>query len=1013
MHRANFTSVIFAIASAYAAFGADNTPRWENPDIIGVNKEPYHATLSLPSAMANCENVKSLNGMWHFNWSPDPQSSPAGFHAIDYDASGWDLIRVPSNWQTQGYGKPIYTNWTYPFAKNEPLVTTEPPEHYFSRDNRNPVGCYVTDFNINADPDSESYYIMFDGVKSAMTVWVNGHEAGYSQNSMSPAEFDITPYVRSGQNRLAVQVMRWSDGSYLEDQDMWRMSGIFRNVNLLSRPKTHVRDYRITTSFNDDFTKATATLKAWIRNTGKKKSAPQTLVWDIDGRQTSAKVPAIKPGKEIMVSLAVTFDNPRLWSAEKPDLYPFSLAIMQGATPLESFSNHLGLVDVKVSGHQLLVNGKAVKLRGVNRHEHHPETGRYVDEATMIKDIELMKQAGINMVRTSHYPSAPFWYELCDRYGIYVMDEANNETHDYGIGNLEIGDNPRWEKAIVDRGVSLVSRDINHPSVIIWSMGNESMAGDNVAAMRAAMEAIDCSRPIFYDSDLRVSDIFDDAYPSPDRFKRMLDTVTDKPVIMREYLHAMGNSCGNLTEYWDLIYSYPNALGGAIWDLVDQGLKIKHPDLLISEKDYAYGGDFGDQPNSGAFNINGLIAPDRIPHPHYYEVKHVYQPIYFHMATDSTHIVLDNKDSFTSPDEYEYTYQLLADGDVYEQGNLHPAGNALPVPDINANHKETFINIFARLKQDALWAPKGYVVAYDQFLLEKAPDRVAPAIPGIKETAATLPDTIDISIGGNRVKLNANAALVQWVSDGRDILAQPFEPYFWKPANNNEMANGYNQRQAPWRDEHKKIKVISRKMWQTDNVAVVKYAMRSDLKADFDVTYHITPDEITVEMQYIPMLDWIAQMPKFGFHLGIPASMSDISWYGRGIHENYIDRKSGALIGRYALPLGDFITQYIQPQDNANRSDVRWCSLKDGDGTLTVKFAEPGNFRAWPYTDQALEAAKHPADLKDCGYINLNLDQYVQGVGGINTFGAQCLEKYNVENHHPLSTRLTLRYTHE
>ena len=550
---------------------AQETHDWENPAVLGINKLPYHATLQLPSKQKDCQEILSLDGRWLFRWSKDPESRPVDFYKEDYDMSGWDYITVPGNWQLQGFGTPIYTNMTYPFQRNRPSVTSEPPKDWTAYENRNPVGSYVTFVDVTKEMLSKNLILHFGGVHSAFYVWVNGQKVGYSQNSMSPAEFDVTKYVREGRNRLAVEVYRWSDGSYLEDQDMWRLSGIFREVQLWVRPLVHIADYKVEAVPNQDFSQATVTADIALCNTGKKKAKNLSVALNIEGKTIANQLKSLAPNDTTHIRLTYTIDNPRLWSAEKPNLYPFSIDL-KASREAEHFDYHFGVKRVECVGEVFKINGKNVKLRGVNRHDHHPVTGRYVDDATYEKDIALMKQANINFLRTSHYPDREYLYELCDRWGIYVMDEANQESHGYGYANREMGEDPDWKDAHVDRAVSLVQRDKNHPCVIFWSMGNEGGVGPNMKAMREAVVALDTIALPFCDTDRSQSDIYDDGYLSPDRLRQEARKVSDRPFMMREYAHAMGNSMGNLQEYWDVIYADSSICGVAIWDWVDQGL---------------------------------------------------------------------------------------------------------------------------------------------------------------------------------------------------------------------------------------------------------------------------------------------------------------------------------------------------------------------------------------------------------------------------------------------------------
>ncbi len=563
------------MASLAMTAQAQTAPDWENPHVLGINKLPYHATLQLPSKWKECKEIVSLDGEWLFHWSRNPEERPAGFERDDYDVSRWDKIKVPGNWQTQGYGTPIYTNMEYPFRRNRPSVTSEPPKDWTAYENRNPVGSYVTFIDVTKEMLGNNLILHFGGVHSAMYVWINGQKVGYSQNSMSPAEFDVTSFLHEGRNRLAVEVYRWSDGSYLEDQDMWRLSGIFREAQLWVRPLVHIADYRVTAIPNADYSEAEVCAEISVCNTGK-RAAKVFPVFRIEERINSTLSPlTINAGDTVCQTYHYAIENPRLWSAEKPNLYPFSVELQdKKRQTTEHFDYHLGVKRVEVVGEVFKINGKNVKLRGVNRHDHHPVTGRYVDDATYEKDIRLMKQANINFLRTSHYPDREYIYELCDRWGIYVMDEANQESHGYGYANEEMGHDAEWRDAHVDRAESLVKRDFNHPCVILWSLGNEGGVGPNIQAMYDKVCELDSTRPPFYDCNPRYSALHDFGYPSPDELRIEAQKETEKPMIAREYAHAMGNSCGNLQEYWDVIYNDSSIVGAAIWDWVDQGLRL-------------------------------------------------------------------------------------------------------------------------------------------------------------------------------------------------------------------------------------------------------------------------------------------------------------------------------------------------------------------------------------------------------------------------------------------------------
>ena len=927
---------------------------WENPSVLGINKLPYHATLQLPSREKECKEIVSLDGEWLFHWSPKPEDRPVDFYLEDYDVSDWGKITVPGNWQTQGYGTPIYININYPFVKNRPSVTSEPPKEWTAYENRNPVGQYITFVEITKEMLAKNLILHFGGVHSAMYLWINGQKVGYSQNSMSPAEFDVTKYLRAGRNKIAVEVYRWSDGSYLEDQDMWRMSGIFRPVQLWVRPLAHISDYQVTAVPNDDYSQADIEAKISLCNVGRQaaKDLKAVLLFhsasDSLGLSRTVRVspssplqktlPLLAPGDTTTVELTCTIDKPLLWSAEKPNLYPFSIELQdKKGNVIEHFDYHFGVKRVEVVGEVFKINGQNVKLRGVNRHDHHPITGRYVDDATYEDDIRLMKQANINFLRTSHYPDREYLYEICDRWGIYVMDEANHETHGYGYANREMGEDLAWQKAHVDRAESLVKRDFNHPCVILWSLGNEGGVGPNIEAMYHKVKELDSTRPPFYDSDLRYSAIWDDSYLYPDDLKKNAQEVKDKPFMMREYAHAMGNSCGNLQEYWDVIYNDSSICGAAIWDWVDQG--------LLKNGQWNYGGDFGDQPNDGPFNINGLVAPDRKPHPHYYEVKYVYQPLQF-VRESNGNIRIVNHDCFTAPDEYDITYDTLRyDGEVV-------------------------LNIAASLKEPKPWAPKGFVVAREQFVLQPY---VFPDVSVKGEVSAN-----GITIDGN--------TLTSWIVDGKEVLQAPLEPYFWKPENDNQHAAHFAERTAMWKEVR-----------------------------DVTVNYTVINDHsIRVDVDYQPSGNNRPVMPKFGMRMRLPADYTQIRYYGRGPWENYPDRKRSAFLGVYEMPLSDYETEYIHPQDNGNRCDIRWFEIATQTSALGPRLCitglQPLCIRAWDYGEEDLEDARHPNEISRGRFVNLNIDLNVHGVGGADTWGKRTLPQYTIDGNQPHSYSFILSY---
>ena len=1009
---------------------------WENPAVLGVNKLPYHATLQLPSKWKECQEILSLDGQWLFHWAKDPDSRPADFYREDYDVDQWDKITVPGNWQLQGYGKPIYVNMQYPFHRDRPSVTGEPAKDWYAYDHRNPVGSYVTFFDVTKEMLTKNLILHFGGVHSAFYVWVNGQKVGYSQNSMSPTEFDVTKYVREGRNKLAVEVYRWSDGSYLECQDMWRLSGIFREVQLWVRPLVHIADYKVETVPNKDFSRFIVKAKVSICNTGKKTAknllaqlciaCPELYGVSVNPHHhnvTNCRIPKLRAGDTTTVELNFPYESaPRLWSAETPWLYPFSIELntspgrgrLEGA---EHFDNHFGVKRVECVGEVFKINDKNVKLRGVNRHDHHPVTGRYVDDATYEQDIRLMKQANINFLRTSHYPDREYLYELCDRWGLYVMDEANQESHGYGYANRELGEDPAWRGAHVDRAVSLVQRDKNHPCVIFWSLGNEGGVGPNLKAMRDAVVALDTIALPFCDTDRRYSDIYDDGYLSPDRLREAAKKVTDRPFMMREYAHAMGNSMGNFQEYWDVIYADSSICGAAIWDWVDQGLRpTPDPSRAGGEPNYSqssnqpvevselpsrtrgdgggylYGGDFGDKPNDGAFCINGLVGPDRTPHPHYYEVQHVYQPLQFVREADGR-IRIINRDCFTDPNEYDITYDTITVS------------------------FEKYLNVSARLKEDKPWAKKGFAVASEQFQLSKGLKNVRiydGKAPKVKET----PEAIIVSTQNNTITIDKTGALASWVVDGAEMLKAPLEPYFWKPENDNQHAAGFARRLGVWKDAAAQRTVRSIKTKKNANMVTVTVDCTLPVGADYTLTYEFyEKGNVKVVADYNPTATNIPLIPKFGMRMRIPANFTNIEYFGRGPWENYPDRKRSAFMGQYKMPLSEYETEYVHPQDNGCRTDVRWFnigqantpSIGGGRGRLLhIVGDQPLCIRAWDYGEEDLEGAAHPNEIQRGRFVNLNIDLNVHGVGGIDTWGQRTLPQYTIDGNNAYHYSFTL-----
>jgi len=1019
---------------------------WENPQVVGINKEKAHVTITLPSEKQNNPGIISLNGTWKFKWSSNPETRPLDFYKNDFVVSEWDNIQVPGNWEMQGFGTPIYTNIKYPFKVDPPKVMGEPNKKFTSFESRNPVGSYCTTFQVPENWLDKVVFINFDGVQSAIYLWINGQKVGYSENSMSPAEFEISQYLRKGKNKIAVEVYKWCDGSYLEDQDMWRLAGIFRDVDLIVRPKTFIQDYSVHAEPCSDYSKAQINLKFNLENRSGNHSNGLKVDARISGFsntgnpldiQLSEKDISILANSSQSYDLKADMINPRLWSAERPDLYVLVLTLKNAKNEiLETAQCRFGVRKIEIRGDVFTINGKPVKLKGVNRHEQHPRTGKHVDRQTMVRDLELMKQANINMIRTCHYPDQPLFYELCDEYGFYVMDEANQESHGFGIGNSILGDDPIWKKSHVDRAAALVQRDKNHPCVIFWSLGNEGGKGRNLIAMADTVKKLDQTRLIYSDTQRDVSAIYDEGYLHPDALKKLGERIKDKPVFMREYAHVMGNSGGNLLEYWDVMNADPSLAGAAIWEWVDQGLARKKDNspmkygenpasLQLRDDEYwAYGGDFGDQPNDGNFCIKGLVSSDRIPYPHYYEVQKIYQPIDFQLIdTKLPKVKIINRFNFTSLDQVDLVYEYRANGQSVQTGTIDGTfilpgqSTEIIIPALKTadpSNPEICLNLYARLKKATCWAAEGFCIAREQFVLKPF---TFQNINGSGNELRTKESDTEVVVQKEDFKVSFSkntGAMQSWQVKQKELLSGSLEPYFWKPTNDNQKMSGFEHEQGKWKTAGEKRIVEKVEITKKDGVLSVRFNMKlPTIGATYQLIYQLNDKgKIQVNAAYHPFCDTIPLIPKFGMRIQLTSDFKLVNWYGRGPYENYPDRKTGSLIGIYESKLENFITAYPAPQDNANRCDVRWFSFSEENGRgIKVTGLQPLCFHAWPYTEDDLKKAKHPFDLPKRDLINLNIDQNIHGVGGNDTWGAKTMEKYTITGNMPYQYGFILEYT--
>lgn len=1025
------------MVSVISLFGW-GAPDWENTAVVQINKEPGHCTL-MPFDTAGKaqygEKTKSpfcqsLNGNWKFRWSPAPKSRPIGFYENDYDVSTWKSIAVPSNWQMRGYGVPIYTNIKHPFKVDPPKVTSKPSQNFTAFKMRNPVGSYRREFTVPAGWEGREVFIHFNGVKSAFYLWINGKKVGYSQGSMEPAEFRITDYLRDGSNTLAVEVYRWSDGSYLEDQDMWRFAGIYRDVFLFSTAKQHVRDFFVVPQLADDYRTGTLKVKADVHNYGGKEiSGYKVLCRLIDGKSdkaiaAAAEVPVTGPGKESRVELSIPVGKVRTWNSEQPELYNVTLSLLgPDSKTVEVQQCRTGFRKIEIKGGEVFINGKSMIFRGVNRHEHDPDHGRRVPRQRMIQDIVLMKQNNINTVRTSHYPNDPEWYRLCDEYGIYIISDANLESHGTSSGKKNIpGSKPEWDLPAVDRMQRMVERDKNHPCVIFWSLGNEAGHGKNFRRMVEEAKKIDPTRPFHYRQMWSAVDTDSETYWTPEKLESHALKHCDRPFMLEEYAHAMGNSVGNLQEYWDLFEKYPSLIGGCVWDWVDQGLRksvegeVRRPapnQLLGALEDgefWAYGGDYGDHPNSGNFCINGLVSPDRRLNPQIHEVKKVYQQVEIE-ALDSAagKFRIHNKYDFRSLGFVDLAWEVTEDGVVIQQGIAKvgdvPAGQSAetllslrkisPVPG-----REYHIKLTSVLNRDMQWAKKGFPVAWNQFELPvsgSAEDSgPMPAFDAVSESAESVfMKGMDFSFGVDK----KTGALSSIVMSGQELLLSPLVPNYWRPPTDNDLGFGMPRKLRAWKTATRERTLDSIKVERGRDVVVTSKYSHGKGVAKSIVTYTFNGSgEILVDMEIIPDRKKLPAIPRIGMQTEVAEGYRNVEWFGRGPYENYWDRKSGYPVGRYSSSVIDMNYEYIRPQECGNRTDIRWAVLRNDEGEGLLFVGKPLlNMSFWPYRMDELEEAKHPCELEKRDTTTVNIDYRQMGLGGVNSWGKWPLKKYQLK----------------
>jgi beta-galactosidase len=1018
----------------------EKEPRdWENPGMIEQNREYPHSTFisysdegsALDDDKTASPNYLSLDGTWKFHLTKSPDQRPCWFFKDDYDTRDWDNIEVPSNWEMKGYDVPIYVNITYPFKKNPPFI----PHEY------NPVGSYKRDFKIPSGWKNKEIFLQFGAVASAFYVWVNEQLVGYSQDSKTPAEFDITKYLRKGKNSLAVEVYRWCDGSYLEDQDFWRMSGIQRTVFLHARPGTYINDFFAVGDLENNYKDGLFNLDVSLSKRRGNEDEVSVEAKLIDNGQDiySDTEPVKLSDNKADIKFKKSFQDIIKWSAETPDLYSLVITIKNtNGEVLESVGSKIGFRKVEIKNSQLLVNGVAIRIKGTNMHEHDEINGHVVSKDMVLKDIRIMKSNNINAVRTSHYPQQEFWYEMCDRYGLYLIDEADIESHGIGYDkDVTLADKPEWAAAHLDRMQRMVERDKNHPSVIIWSLGNEAGDGQNFLADYKWTKKRDATRPVQYEraekntnTTKRHTDIYCPMYSKIEDLEAYAkDEKSDRPLIMCEYAHAMGNSTGNLQDYWNVIEKYPKLQGGLIWDWVDQGI-LKTDEN--GEKYWAYGGDFGEEgvPSDGNFCINGLTLPDRTVKPGLIEVKKVYQYIGFEPVNLNAGLVkIKNKYDFTNLSEFNFDWEVVSDGSIIQSGKLSlpdskPGTETLvkiPLEKINPEPgSEYFLNMRTSRSQEWNLVPEDHIYATAQFKLppEGEPVKISPEKYGVlqEETRGN-----DLEVAGADLKIVFNletGRLSSFNFKGRELFLKGPEPDFWRAPTDNDYGYGMDNMLVVWKKAGEGSVITKADISQPEPGKVV-VVFRYDIKglsgekiAGYSTVYTILgTSDMIISNSFEKLSDKVPELPRMGMQMQLSSEFMNLKWFGRGPYENYSDRKTSADVGLYESTAADQYVPYVRPQENGYKTDTRWLTLTDDNGTgilvsgnpvfcfaalnnIHDDFESPGKLSQ--YRKDAKSANTHINSVKPRKLVNLNVDMGQMGVGGDNSWGAPIHPEYRL-----------------
>lgn len=1017
------TILIFLLAFAsFTDTFSQNRYDWENPEVFAVNKEQTRAT-SLPyasEALAVKNDYKTssyyqlLNGNWKFQWVSKVADVPKGFYEEGFNASAWTTMPVPGNWEFNGFGIPLYVNNGFGFSASPPFINKAD----------SPTGAYRKEFNIPANWNGRKVFIHFEGGTNSMYLYVNGKKVGYTENSKSPAEFDITAYIKAGTNLLACEVHKFSDGSYLEDQDMWRLGGINRSVYLYSTAQTRILDFFAHPDLDANYKNGLFSADIKLQNSTNTtlKRSIELNILDKNGKSVFKQLKEVNLTANAIDSLVVSgvVKTPLQWTAETPNLYNMILTLKDEKNlPVEVTSHQIGFRNIKIKDGQVLINGKRVLFKGVNLHEFNTNTGQVVDSVVMLRNIQLFKELNINAVRTSHYPQPPLWYKLCDQYGIYLVDEANLESHGLGYGANNVSNFPEWKAAHMDRIIRLIERDKNHASVIFWSLGNEASNGKAFFDMYDWAKARDKSRPVQYEQAYqrdRNTDIICHMYPSWESMVRDAAKNLGKPYIMCEYAHAMGNSMGNFQDYWDLIRTSKNMQGGFIWEWYNHGYKTKDEQ---GRAYWAYGGDLKgfDKPNDGNFCMDGIVTPDQQYMPHTYIVKKVYQNILFEAKQPENGLITvinDFKFTPVTSSEYTFKWKLLKNGDSVANGSFEANIAADSRKDIQLNlpkiaaaaNTEYYLQIFAIRKTATKFLPIGFESAKGEFAF-KSNNYFASAID--QEIKTT---TIEKKENQGKLAFTANGITYEFYKDGRGLVdikgsarwlfAKMPKLNFWRAPTDNDFGEQAQYNLQVWHTASISQQVQFKNIEETPNAVTLNYEVKpAGVDAVVAIAYKVNNNgSLTVNAHYKAIGDKLPEMMRFGMNMELGRGYDNFKWYGRGPWENYVDRNQDAFMSVWNGKVEDQAFLHYRPQEAGNKTEVRWLTLTDQNGRgLRITGAQPlsasaTNYRTEDWDPGTTKKQQHPSDVNPSGRVILNVDLFQRGVGGLNSWGAAPLSPY-------------------